>query len=228
LDSFILYLDRNQRRLQLVSSAVPFDLSGEKAATTHCSEATMQRIRADVRKYADVTNSESQPTLLGFTPDDIESLHRAPTVLSKALSQVNSLMKSLETSMYYDRKSLSNLMFRALAIATSDERSDVPMGGGDIGECNFLRFRLGQCSEREPSAWFELLVASILSTSAERDIRSLNPFLSFTAYKTVTSLTVVAMLTSIRISQTHRALTGYVYNCRIYTYSMFLLIYYVR
>ena len=208
LESFVVFLDRNQRRLPLVSSAVPFDLAGEKVATTHCSEATMQRIRTDVRKYAESANSESQPTLLGFTPSDIDSFHNSPTVYNKALAQVNALMKSLEMSMFYDRKSLSNLMFRALAIATSDERSDVPMGGGDVGECNFLRFRLGQCSEREPSAWFELLVASILSTSAERDIRSLNPFLSATAYKTVTSLTVVAMLTSIRISQTHRALTG--------------------
>jgi hypothetical protein len=36
----------------------------------------------------------------------------------------------------------------------------------------------------------------------------LNPFLSRTAYKTVTSLTVVAMLTSIIISQTHRSVTN--------------------
>lgn len=75
-------------------------------------------------------------------------------------------------------------------------------------ECNFLRFRLGQISEREPTVWFELLVASILSTTAEQDIRSLNPYLSSAAYKTVTSLTVVAMLASIRIGQSHRALAG--------------------
>ena len=110
--------------------------------------------------------------------------------------------------MEFDRKSLANLMNRALAIVNSDERSDTPYAGGAIGECNFLRFRLGQCSEIEPSAWFELLVASILSSTAESDIRSLNPYLTATAYKTVTSLTVVAMLTSIRIGQTHRVLTG--------------------
>ena len=80
-------------------------------------------------------------------------------------------------------------------------------GTGGISEINFLKFRLGQVSEREPAAWYELLVASILSTTAEHDIRSLNPYMSAVAYKTVTSLTVVAMLTSIRISQTHRALT---------------------
>lgn len=75
-------------------------------------------------------------------------------------------------------------------------------------ECNFLRFRLGQVSEREPTVWFEHLVASILSTTAEHDIRSLNPYLSASAYKTVNSLTVVAMLASIRIGQSHRALAG--------------------
>ena len=71
-----------------------------------------------------------------------------------------------------------------------------------------MRFRLRQHSERESSAWFELLVVLILSTTAEHDIRSLNPYLTETAYKTVKILIVITILTSIRISQTHRALTG--------------------
>ena len=208
LQNFVKYLDRNQRRLPLVSSAVPFDMSNEHRITkTHCSEATMRRITADVRKYADKTNAEMLPTLIGFAPSDIESLHSSSACLNKARSQLGSLIKSLNASMEFDRKSMANLMHRALAIATSDERSDTPYSGGLLGECNFLKFRLGQCGEKEPLVWFELLVASILSSTAEHDIRSLNPYLSITAYKTVTSLTVVAMLTSIRIGQTHRALT---------------------
>jgi len=51
-------------------------------------------------------------------------------------------------------------------------------------------------------------VASILSSTAEQDILSLNPYLSSAAYKTVNSLTVVAMLASIRIGQSHRALAS--------------------
>jgi hypothetical protein len=208
LESFINFLDRSQRRLSPVSGSVPFDVRGEKATRTHCSEATSRRIASDVIKYAEQSNVESLPSLIGFSPADIDNLHRSPSAMNKALAQLNSLAKSLNASMFFDRKSLANLMYRALSIASSDERSDVPYAGGAAGECTFLRFRLGQCSEREPSAWFELLVAAILSTSAEHDIRSLNPFLSPTAYKTVTSLTIVSMLTSIRIGQTHRALTG--------------------
>ena len=201
-------MDRSQRRLPIVSSAVPFDISGEKATKTHSSEATSRRIAADVLKFANQANSESSPTLIGFSPSDIEALHRSPVAMNKAISQINSLHKSLNSSMIFDRKSLSNLMDRAFNISNSDERSDTPYSGGATGECNFLRFRLGQASGKEPKVWFELLVASILSSSAEHNIRSLNPYLSPTAYKTVTSLTVVAMLTSIRIGQTHRALTG--------------------
>lgn len=208
LEMFINYLDRSQRRLSPVSGVVPFNVSGEKATRTHCSEATKRRIASDVINYAQQSNAESLPSLIGFSPADIDALHHSPSVLSKALGQLNSLIKALDASMSFDRKSLANLMYRALSIATSDERSDTPFAGGAEGECKFLRFRLGQCSEREPSAWFELLVASILSTTSEHDIRSLNPFLSPTAYRTVTSLTVVSMLTSIRIGQTHRALTG--------------------
>jgi hypothetical protein len=47
--------------------------------------------------------------------------------------------------MSFDRNSLANLMFRALSIATSDERSDKPFANGAIGETSFLKFRLGQC-----------------------------------------------------------------------------------
>ena len=207
LESFVSYLGRAQIGKPPVAGTLPFEISSERATQTHCSQATMQRIRTDVFKYAEKANSETTPTLIGFTPAEVDSFHNNPAALSKASSQLSKLIKSLNQAMEFDRKSLWNLMKRALAIATSDERSDTPEAGGPHGEINFLRFRLGQVGEREPSAWFELLVASILSTSAEHDIRSLNPHMSAVAYKTVTSLTVVAMLTSIRIGQTHRALS---------------------
>lgn len=207
LENFVQELTRSQLGKQPVSGSLPFSLGTERATQTHSSQATMQRITTDVMKYAGKTNAEKSDVLIGFLPREIDSFHDSPAALNKATDQLNKLIKSLNSAMDFDRKSLWNLMNRALAIATSDERSDTPNAGGPNGECNFLRFRLGQCSEREPSVWFELLVASILSTTAEHDIRSLNPYMSATAYKTVTSLTIVAMLTSIRISQTDRALT---------------------
>jgi hypothetical protein len=155
LEQFVVYLSRNQLRKPNVSGAVPFDLSASKAARTHCSEATTQRITSDIHKFAYSTNNETTPTLIGFTPSDIESLHSNPAALSKAISQLSALMKALHGLMEFDRMSLGNLMTRALAIATSDERSD-PTGSVQE-ECNFLRFRLGQISEREPTVWFELL-----------------------------------------------------------------------
>jgi hypothetical protein len=209
MESFVHFLTRAQVGLPPVSGNVPFNLGAQRATQTHCSIATMNRITADVTKFSGKANSETTPYLIGFTPAEIDMFHDNPAALSKAISQLTALTNALNSAMSFDRKSLWNLMNRALAIATSDERSDTPKAGGTIGECNFLRFRLGQCSEREPSCWFELLVASILSTTAEHDIRSLNPYMSSMAYKTVTSLTVVSMLTSNRISQTHRALTRY-------------------
>jgi hypothetical protein len=206
LESFVIYLSRSQLREPNISGAVPFDLSASKAARTHCSEATTQRISTDIQKYALSANNSTTPNLIGFTPADIENLHSNPATLKLALSQLGALIKALNGLMEFDRMSLGNLMARALAIATSVERSDSP--GSVSEECNFLRFRLGQVSEREPTVWFEHLVASILSTTAEQDIRSLNPYLSAAAYKTVNSLTVVAMLASIRIGQSHRALGG--------------------
>jgi hypothetical protein len=208
LESYICFLSRAQIGENPVSSILPFDVSSERTSQTHCSMATIQRLTDDVLKYSSKANAETEPYLLGFTPSEVVALHRNPAALSKALSQLSKLIKALNQAMEFDRKSLWNLMKRALAIATSDERSDTPNAGGQLGEINFLRFRLGQVGEREPSSWFELLVASILSTTAEHDIRSLNPYMSGIAYKTVTSLTCVAMLTSIRISQTHRALSG--------------------
>lgn len=208
LDLYVSKLSRPQEGLPPVSTTLPFDVSGHKATQTHCSQATMRRVVDDVFKYANKANSDTAPYLIGLLPREVDSLHSNPAALSKATAQLGKLIKALNQAMEYDRKSLWNLMKRALAIATSDERSDTPNAGGPVGEINFLRFRLGQVGEREPASWFELLVASLLSTTAEHDIRSLNPHMSGVAYKTITSLTVVAMLTSIRISQTHRALTS--------------------
>jgi hypothetical protein len=216
LESYLSYLSRSELGVPAVSTQIPFDVTSDRSTQTHCSQATMQRVATDMYKYADKTNSEKTPTLLGFRPGEIHSFHTSPGALSTATAQLSKLIKSLNQAMEFDRKSLWNLMNRALAIATSDERSDTPSAGGPNGEINFLRFRLGQVGEREPAAWFELLVASILSTTAEHDIRSLNPHMSAVAYKTVTSLTVVAMLTSIRISQTHRALSRFVlFSCNL-------------
>jgi hypothetical protein len=209
LEKFVNHLTRIELGLPPVAGSLPFDVSGDRASQTHCSQATMERVATDVLKYSQKANSEKKPTLIAFTPGEIGTFHTNPAVLSRAVGQLNNLIRGLNQAMEFDRKSLWNLMNRALAIATSDERSDTPNAGGPIGEINFLRFRLGQVSEREPAAWFELLVSSILSTTGEHDIRSLNPYMSGVAYKTVTSLTVVAMLTSIRISQTDRALTRY-------------------
>ena len=208
LSSYVTYLNRTELGQAPVTSALPFDVSGDRAAQTHCSLATAQRVADDVFKYSQKANTETTPTLIGFTPAEIDDFHKNPALLNTANDQVSKLIKALNQAMEFDRKSLWNLMNRALAIATSDERSDTPGAGGALGEINFLRFRLGQVGEREPASWFELLVASTLSTVAEHDIRSLNPHMSGIAYKTVTSLTVVAMLTSIRISQTHRALSS--------------------
>jgi len=155
LESFVVYLSRNQLRKPNVSGTVPFNLSASKAARTHCSEATTQRITSDIHKFAYSVNNETTPTLIGFAPSDIEAMHFNTATLNKATSQINFLIKALHGLMEFDRMSLRNLTTRALAIATSDERSDD--SGGIKEECNFLRFRLGQISEREPSVWFELL-----------------------------------------------------------------------
>jgi hypothetical protein len=207
LGEYVASLTKSQMGEMPASPALPFDVSSHRVAQTHCSQATLQRVRDDVQKYAAQANAETTPCLIGLTPPEVYALHSNPASLGKAIAQINKLVKGLNQAMEFDRKSIWNLMKRALAIATSDERSDTPNAAGPNGEINFLRFRLGQVGEREPAAWFELLVAAILSTSAEHDIRSLNPHMSSIAYKTVTSLTVVAMLTSIRISQTHRALS---------------------
>ncbi len=210
LEKYVNYLSRHELGTPAISGVLPFDVSSDRASQTHCSQATLNRVATDVLKYSQQANSEKIPILIGFTPREVDSFHTNPSALNVAMGQLKNLINGLNQAMEFDRKSLWNLMNRALAIATSDERSDTPNSGGPNGEINFLRFRLGQVSEREPAAWFELLVASILSTTADHDIRSLNPYMSGVAYKTVTSLTIVAMLTSIRISQTDRALTRYV------------------
>jgi hypothetical protein len=122
LDSYVNYLTRPQVGLPAVSGTLPFDVSSERATQTHCSQATMNRVTADVYKYAEKANTEITPTLIAFAPADIDSLHQSPGALSQATAQLAKLIKSLNQAMEFDRKSLWNLMNRSLAIATSDER----------------------------------------------------------------------------------------------------------
>lgn len=112
LESFVIYLSRSQLREPNISGAVPFDLSASKAARTHCSEATTQRISTDIQKYALSANNSTTPNLIGFTPADIESLHSNPATLKLALSQLGALIKALNGLMEFDRMSLGNLMAR--------------------------------------------------------------------------------------------------------------------
>jgi hypothetical protein len=99
LESFVIYL-------------VPFDLSAPKAACTHFSEATTQRISTDVQKCAFSASNSTTPNLIGFTPADIESLHSNPATLKLELSQLGALIKVLNGLTEFDRMSLGNLMAR--------------------------------------------------------------------------------------------------------------------
>ena len=67
-------------------------------------------------------------------------------------------------------------MHRAIAIKTSDEKTDTMYSCCTTRETNFLRFRLGQHSEWVPSDWFVFLVELIFSTTAEHNIRALIPY----------------------------------------------------
>jgi hypothetical protein len=143
LENFVQELSRAQLGQPPVSGGLPFSLGSERATQTHCSQATMNRITTDVIKYAQKTNAENTAVLLGFMPREIDSFHDSPAALSKATDQLSKLIKSLNSAMDFDRKSLWNLMNRALAIATSDERSDTPNAGGPNGECNSSDSGLG-------------------------------------------------------------------------------------
>ena len=78
---------------------------------------------------------------------------------------------------------------------------------GSTASATFFDSGLVNVVSVSPPVGFSCLLHLSFSTTAEHDIRSLNPYMSSTAYKTVTILTIVAMLTSNRVAQTHRALT---------------------
>ncbi len=63
----------------------------------------------------------------------------------KAITQLGSLIKALNGLMDFDRMSLGNLMARALAIASSEERSDQPgsvlEGASAVPSCHYLLWR---------------------------------------------------------------------------------------
>ena len=108
LESYVSYLSRAQIGQPPVPGTLPFEISSERSTQTHCSQATMQRIRTDVFKYAEKANSETTPTLIGFTPAEVDSFHRSPAALSKASAQLGKLIKSLNQAMEFHNDFRSN------------------------------------------------------------------------------------------------------------------------
>ena len=95
-----------------------------------------------------------------------------------ATGHLGKLIKALNQAMEFGYKFLWNRMKRALATATNNQCILTPNAEGPNGKINFLRFHLGRVDEREPASWLELLVASILSSTSEHDICSLDPYMS--------------------------------------------------
>lgn len=73
---------------------------------------------------------------------------------------------------------------------------------------NRLGFTISRFAGQEPKLWFEFMVASLLSSTSERDLRMLNPYLSESNARHVFDLTVDVILHTIRLGQIRRCIAS--------------------
>ena len=71
LEGWVQVVGRSANGLGPVSGEMPFNLQDCASSQTHCSEKTMQRLRSDVKKFADGVNIKGVTVLKGFGKADI-------------------------------------------------------------------------------------------------------------------------------------------------------------
>ncbi|KNC72669.1 hypothetical protein SARC_14775, partial [Sphaeroforma arctica JP610] len=81
-----------------VSQSLPFDLNRHPYANIPHTKSILKRFTADVREYAQQTNTKVKPELIGFLKQNIEECSRVPTgsAMMTAANQLTKLSTALK------------------------------------------------------------------------------------------------------------------------------------
>ena len=200
LGKFVVTLNRDQRGLEEVSPLLPFDVSRHPSAQTHVAKSMVTRLINDCKIYAKQENTVPVPKMCTLLDSDIDEYINNPAGSGSkaAVAQIELLVQKLQNLKRNDTDFVGENIQKTVELANSV--------GSETTKRAHKIYLAARSSGTETSINFPFLIASLMSTSAESDLRRLNPFTSVEQAKRVFDLTVSVLLHAIRIGQTSRSI----------------------
>ena len=206
ISKFVSVLSRQQQGLGTVDPNMPFNV--DSYANSHESRSLIERLQKNVQFYAEKENKGTSCKLKNFMKNELEDYVKNPkgTNTANAVPHLETLIQTLEGMYQQDRDymnaSIENLIKTANNLGIGGQGKQME----ENALVNRLNFALLRIAGKEPRLWFEFLVAAMLSTQAEVDIRLCNPFLSETDAQQVLLLTADCLMHTVRLGHIGRCL----------------------
>lgn len=201
-----------RRHSDTAPATLPFDLSSHcMVKDSHIAAVTLERFREDVAFYSREYNASTEPQLLKFEASDIEAYFADPqgAATSQALEHLQKLINALHDLASQDADYVTKMISVILSGLNSSVRSDQQIQTRPgTQEDAVIRAKIGHSlacrAGQETPLWFELLVALMLSSQAEHDLRLLSPLCSLEGAQTAIQLTLSVLFHANRMSQARR------------------------
>eukprot|EP01012_Entosiphon_sulcatum_P024255 TRINITY_DN29428_c0_g1_i1.p1 TRINITY_DN29428_c0_g1~~TRINITY_DN29428_c0_g1_i1.p1 ORF type:complete len:4234 (+),score=586.19 TRINITY_DN29428_c0_g1_i1:35-12736(+) len=163
-----------------VSEELPFSgVRNHPLAQTVVAQDMLNRIAVDMRNYASKANNGKTPHLKFLAPIDVETLVDDPA--SPEVANAQALLRDLEQELLGLQDSDAKFVEKAIAFALEKANHVGPAESGAASD-DFVRtrFLLRRYFKHHAFITLDWLTAALLSSSAEVDLRVMNPFLEGT------------------------------------------------
>lgn len=188
IQNYVSMQNRQQQGLGEVDATLPFDVAAH--VRTHVSKSMVERLQKDSAAYAEKENKGASSKLKLFSKNEIISYVNSPNSdsLTKAIALVETLISNMSAAHQQDLKYISIAIENVVKAANfvpgiSTKNPNTGMDEGAL--LSRLSFVLQRVSQKEPKIWFEFMVAALLSSDGEKDLKMWNPFLSDSEVKQV-------------------------------------------
>ena len=187
-----------------LNKSLPFDLSQHAATKSRIAREMMTRVSLDYQAYIKGQRTASEPFLACLPPAMLDlQLARAdgrssaPVNFAETIQGLRGVQKYLEAVREFDMEFLlvatQSLTAKCNKILDDDEASSDRLEERCV-------FSLQRAAWYRPAISFSYLTGSILSSSMEKDLQTLNPFLESKSVASIRTMTVGVLLRSNRAS----------------------------
>jgi len=210
LEKFLVETNEYESLSQL--DCLPFDLSSHPLMKNVSSQKTVKRFEDDIKVSSEEFRNIKTYTLSGFLVSELLAYVNDPTSFAgsmQAMNVLNALKERVSKIYTFDMAFMSTAMKHVIESANHlgiNEASKDLFDSDDSTLKSRMVFALSRYGNSECLVWFEYLVASLMSSRAEKDIQVLNPFLSADQSKRVIDMTSVCLLHANRGGQCRRIL----------------------